>query len=74
MVIIKISILYFIQITHIGDFPSNGTRLLTYKYKSLIIPLYKAIVRPHLECCIQAWSPYIREDIDMLEKNTEECN
>ena len=39
-------------------------RNITYKEKSLIIPLYKAIVRPHLE----AWSPYLRKDIDMLEK------
>ena len=38
------------------------------KEKSLIVPLYKAIVRPHLEYCIQAWSPYLRKDIDMLEK------
>ena len=40
----------------------------TYKEKSLIIPLYKAIVIPHLEYCIQAWSPYLRKYIDMLEK------
>ena len=32
-------------------------RNITYKEKSLIVPLYKAIVRPHLEYCIQAWSP-----------------
>ena len=32
-------------------------RNITYKENSLIIPLYKAIVRPHLEYCIQAWSP-----------------
>ena len=43
-------------------------RNITYKDKSLIVPLYKAIVRPHLEYCIQAWSPYLRKDIDMLEK------
>ena len=47
-------------------------RNITYKEKSLIVPLYKAIVRPHLEYCIQAWNPHIRKDIDMLEKNTEE--
>ena len=43
-------------------------RNITYKDKSLSIPLYKAIVRPHLEYCIQAWSPYLRKDIDMLEQ------
>ena len=43
-------------------------RNIAYKDKRLIIPLYKAIVRPHLEYCIQAWNPYIRKDIDMLEK------
>ena len=36
--------------------------------KSLIIPLYKAMVRHNLEYCIHAWSPYLRKDIDMLEK------
>ena len=39
-------------------------RNITYKEKSLIIPLYKAIVRPHLEYCIQAWNPYLRKDSD----------
>ena len=43
-------------------------RNITYKEKGLIVPLYKAIVRPHLEYCIQAWRPYIRKDIDILEK------
>ena len=43
-------------------------RNITYKEKKLIISLYKAIVRPHLEYCIQAWRPYCKKDIDMLEK------
>ena len=43
-------------------------RNITYKEKGLIVPLYKAMLRPHLEYCIQARSPYLRKDIDMLEK------
>ena len=29
-------------------------RTLTYKEKQLIVPLYKAIFRPHLEYCVHA--------------------
>ena len=29
-------------------------RTIMYKEKQLIVPLYKAIVRPHMEYCIQA--------------------
>ena len=43
-------------------------RNITYKENSLIVPLYKAICRPHLEYCIHAWSPYLRKYIDMLEQ------
>ena len=38
-------------------------RNITYKDKRLIVSLYKAIVRPHLEYYIQAWSPYLRKYI-----------
>ena len=43
-------------------------RNITYKGNKLIIPLYKAIVRPHLEYCIQAWRPYRKKDIDTIER------
>ena len=49
-------------------------RNITYKETSLIIPLYKAIFRPHLEYCIQAWSPYLRKYIDMIEKIQRRAN
>ena len=34
-------------------------KTITYKEKQLIVPLCKAIVRPHLEYCIQAWRPCV---------------
>ena len=42
--------------------------IITYREKNLIIPLYKSIVRPHLEYCIQAWRPHLKKDIDKLER------
>ena len=30
--------------------------------------LYKSFVRPHMEFAIQAWSPYLKKDIECLEK------
>ena len=30
--------------------------------------LYTALVRPHMEFAVPVWSPYLKSDIDMLEK------
>ena len=43
-------------------------RNITHMEKTLIIPLHKAIVGPHLEYCIQAWRPYHKKYIDTLER------
>ena len=43
-------------------------RNITYKSKDVIVRLYKALVRPKLEYCVQAWRPFLRRDIDNLEK------
>ena len=47
-------------------------RTIMYNEKQLIVPLYKAIVRPHFEYCIQAWRPYRKKDI--VRKNTTKSN
>ena len=36
--------------------------------KDIIVNSYKALVRHKLDYCIQAWRPYLRKDIDNLEK------
>jgi len=33
------------------------------KDKELILQLYKSLVRPRLEYCIQAWRPYLKKDV-----------
>ena len=31
-------------------------------------PLYKSLVRPHLDYCMPVWSPHLAKDINMVEK------
>ena len=43
--------------TVLGMIKSN----INFKSKDVIVRLYKALVRPRLEFCVQAWCPYLRK-------------
>ena len=47
------------------DFISQN---IEYRSWDVLLKLYKTLVRPHLEYCVQFWSLYYRKDIIKLER------
>ena len=44
----------------------NGT--IISRDRRILLSLYKALVRPHLEYCSPAWSPHYKKDKQLLER------
>ena len=66
---------------HVARTCSKARKLIGLLYRrfhhcspQLLLRLYKAFVRPHLEYASQVWDPHYVKDVNLLEKKPEVCS